>query len=288
MAILELSGVSYIYGKGTPFEKKAITNIDASFEEGATTGIIGHTGSGKSTLVQMLNGLLVPTEGKVLFKGRDVHESKKGLRELRFKVGLVFQYPEYQLFEETVERDVAYGPKNMGLPADEIGRRVREAVRYTGLDEDILQKSPFELSGGQKRRVAIAGVMAMQPEVLVLDEPAAGLDPAGRESILGRLNAWRKETGGTVIIVSHSMEDIARHCDEILVLDHGNVWRHGTPPEIFAHSDQLSQFGLEPPQVTRICSLVGEKGVELPPDIYTPEYAARILLSVWKGGDPEC
>ena len=287
MAILELSGVSYVYGKGTPFEKRALNNVSAAFTQGAPTGIIGHTGSGKSTLVQTLNGLIVPTEGTVRFKGEDVHASKKGLRDLRFKVGLVFQYPEYQLFEETVERDVAYGPKNMGLPGDEVKKRVLEALRYTGLGEEMLDKSPFELSGGQKRRVAIAGVMAMKPEVLVLDEPAAGLDPAGRESILGELNAWRESTGGTVILVSHSMEEIARHCDEILVLNRGEVWKHGTPAQIFSESEKLTEFGLEPPQVTRICTLIRSEGIDLPRDIYTVEDAFLAISAARRGVKPD-
>ncbi len=286
MAILELSGVSYLYGKGTPFEKKALKNINVSFEEGLTTGIIGHTGSGKSTLVQMLNGLNTPTEGKVLFEGRDIREGKKDLRPLRFKVGLVFQYPEYQLFEETVEQDVAYGPTNMGLPKEEIESRVRRCLEFTGVPEKLMKKSPFELSGGQKRRVAIAGVMAMHPKVLVLDEPAAGLDPAGRDAILGGVDMWRRETGGTVIIVSHSMEDIAEHCDRILVMNDGEVFGYGTPKEIFRQSQELIRLGLDTPQINRLCSLLRDSGIDLPDDIYTLDEALNAILPLWvkKGG----
>lgn len=287
MAILELSGVSYLYGKGTPFEKKALNNINVAFEEGLTTGIIGHTGSGKSTLVQMLNGINTPTEGKVLFEGRDIREGKKDLRPLRFKVGLVFQYPEYQLFEETVEQDVAYGPKNMGLPQAEIEKRVRQCLEFTGIPEKLMKKSPFELSGGQKRRVAIAGVMAMQPRVLVLDEPAAGLDPAGRESILGGVDMWRRETNGTVIIVSHSMEDIAEHCDRILVMNDGQVMNYGTPKQVFRDSERLIELGLSTPQINRVATLLRRAGADLPDDIYTLDEAFDAIMALWrrKGGD---
>lgn len=285
MSKLQLKGVSYVYGKGTPFEKTALNNINVSFDENMTIGIIGHTGSGKSTLVQMLNGLNKPTEGEVLFDGANIHEGKKDLRKLRFKVGLVFQYPEYQLFEETVERDIAYGPRNMGLSEDEIAQRVRRAAMFTGISEEMLQKSPFEISGGQKRRVAIAGVMAMEPEVLVLDEPAAGLDPAGREKILAEIENWRAENSATVIIVSHSMEEIATHCDKILVLSKGEVYKYGTPSEIFAESEKLAEFGLEAPQVTRMCELIRAAGVELPRDIYTVDAAFDALFPLLSGGD---
>ena len=284
MSILQLEDVSFIYGKGTPFEKTALSGITVGFEENTTVGIIGHTGSGKSTLVQLLNGLNKPSSGRVLFRGRDVQEDKKDLRSLRFKVGLVFQYPEYQLFEETVERDIAYGPKNMGLSDEEISRRVKRAAAFTGLDESILSKSPFEISGGQKRRVAIAGVLAMEPEVLVLDEPAAGLDPAGRESILGEIEDWRRDSGATVIIVSHSMEEIAKHCDKILVLNRGTLHRFGTPSEIFSESDSLAKLGLEAPQISRLCSIIRSHGVDLPKDIYTVEEACAALLPILKGG----
>ena len=283
MSKLELENVSFVYGKGTPFEKAAVKNVSVSFDEQATIGVIGHTGSGKSTLVQMLNGLYKPTSGRVLFDGKDINENKKDLRSLRFKVGLVFQYPEYQLFEETVEKDVGYGPKNMGLPADEIAARVRRAVEFTGLDLSVLQKSPFELSGGQKRRVAIAGVLAMEPEVLILDEPAAGLDPAGRETILGEIENWRRANGATVIVVSHSMEEIANHCDRILVLNKGELYKYGTPKEIFGESERLSEFGLEAPQVTRLCNLLREKGIALPRDIYTVDDAFGAIEAAFKG-----
>ena len=284
MSKLQLKNVSYVYGKGTPFEKTALKNINVDFDDNMTIGIIGHTGSGKSTLVQMLNGLNRPTEGEVLFEGSDINEDKKELRNLRFKVGLVFQYPEYQLFEETVERDIAYGPRNMGLSDEEIAARVRRAAGFTGIPEKLLEKSPFELSGGQKRRVAIAGVMAMEPEVLILDEPAAGLDPAGRESILSEIEDWRSENSATVIIVSHSMEEIATHCDRILVLSKGEVYKYGTPSEIFSESEKLSEFGLEAPQVTRLCSIIRGSGISLPNDIYTVDAAYDALLPLLKGG----
>ena len=280
MSILQLENVSYVYGKGTPFEKTAVKNVNVAFDENATVGIIGHTGSGKSTLVQMLNGLYKPTSGRVLFNGRDINENKKELRELRFKVGLVFQYPEYQLFEETVEKDVAYGPKNMGLPPEEISARVRRAVEFTELDLSVLPKSPFELSGGQKRRVAIAGVLAMEPEILVLDEPAAGLDPAGRENILGAIESWRKANSATVIVVSHSMEEIANHCDKILVINRGEIYKYGTPKEIFGELEKLSEFGLEAPQVTRLCNILRARGVDLPRDIYTVDEAFRAISAL--------
>ena len=284
MSKLQLENVTYIYGKGTPFEKTAVNNASVEFDENATVGIIGHTGSGKSTLVQMLNGLYKPTSGRVLFDGRDINENKKELRELRFKVGLVFQYPEYQLFEETVEKDVAFGPKNMGLPEDEISARVRRAVEFTGLDLSVLPKSPFELSGGQKRRVAIAGVLAMEPEVLVLDEPAAGLDPAGRETILGESENWRQANGATVIVVSHSMEEIANHCDKILVLNNGEVYKYGTPKEIFGESEKLAGLGLEAPQISRLCGLLRAKGIELPPDVFTVDDAFDAIVPLLQRG----
>ena len=284
MPKLQLENVSYVYGKGTPFEKTAVNNVSVAFDDCATIGIIGHTGSGKSTLVQMLNGLYKPTSGRVLFEGKDIHEDKKDLRALRFRVGLVFQYPEYQLFEETVEKDVAFGPKNMGLADDEISRRVKRAVEFTGLELSVLQKSPFELSGGQKRRVAIAGVLAMEPEVLVLDEPAAGLDPAGRETILGEIENWRRANGATVIIVSHSMEEIAAHCDRILVLKRGELYKYGTPSEIFGESEKLAGLGLEPPQVTRLCGILRSRGIALPPDVFTVDGAFEAISALLKGG----
>ncbi|MBQ3182776.1 MAG: energy-coupling factor transporter ATPase, partial [Clostridia bacterium] len=269
MTKIELKGVSYLYGGKTPFEKKALNNINATIEKGSITGIIGHTGSGKSTLVQLLNGLLRPTEGQILLDGVDIWENPKKMRALRFKVGLVFQYPEYQLFEETVKQDIAFGPKNMGLTADEVERRVLDAAKFCGLDQRLLSKSPFELSGGQKRRVAIAGVMAMSPEVLILDEPAAGLDPQGRSDIFGGICEYRRKSGATVIIVSHSMEDIARYCDRVLVMSGGQVWAEGNCDEIFSRADELESIGLSIPQIARFVRLLKEKGIDLGDNLYT-------------------
>lgn len=284
MAKIELCGVSYVYSSKTPFEKTAVNNIDITIEEGSITGIIGHTGSGKSTLVQMLNGLLQPTSGRVLFNGTDIWENKRMLRDLRFKVGLVFQYPEYQLFEETVELDIAYGPKNMGLDKAETAKRVSDAVRFCGLDESVLKKSPFELSGGQQRRVAIAGVMAMTPEVLVLDEPAAGLDPQGRSDIFGGICEYRRKTGATVIIVSHSMEDIARYCERVLVMSKGEVFAYGDCDRIFERSDELEKIGLDIPQIARVLRRVEEMGFSFDKKIYTVGEAYRTLIPYIKGG----
>lgn len=284
MAKIELKGVSYVYSSKTPFEKKAVNNIDVTIEEGSITGIIGHTGSGKSTLVQMLNGLLEPTSGRVLFDGKDIWAERKKLRDIRFKVGLVFQYPEYQLFEETVERDIAFGPKNMGLDEKEIAKRVSDAVKFCGLDESVLKKSPFELSGGQQRRVAIAGVMAMTPEVLVLDEPAAGLDPQGRSDIFGGICEYRRKTGATVIIVSHSMEDIARYCEKVLVMSKGEVFDYGDCDAIFNRSDELENIGLDIPQITRVLRRVREMGFSFDKNIYTVGEAYRNLIPYIKGG----
>lgn len=278
MAKIQLKGVSYLYGKGTPFEKKAINNIDAEIESGMITGIIGHTGSGKSTLVQMLNGLLSPTSGQILLDGKDIKELKTGKNDLHFRVGLVFQYPEYQLFEDTVRRDIAYGPGNMGLKRDEIEIRVLQSAKFCGLDESLLDKSPFELSGGQQRRAAIAGVMAMSPEVLILDEPAAGLDPAGRSEIFGGICEYRRKTGATVIIVSHSMEDIARYCERVLVLSKGSVFAYGDCDSVFARADELIKIGLDIPQIASLIKLVREKGAPLPENIYTVGDAYRAIL----------
>lgn len=284
MAKIELCGVSYVYSSKTPFEKKAVNNINVALEEGSITGIIGHTGSGKSTLVQMLNGLLQPTSGKVLFNGTDMWAKKKNLRDIRFKVGLVFQYPEYQLFEETVELDIAYGPKNMGLSKEEIEKRVSDAAKFCGLDEVILKKSPFELSGGQQRRVAIAGVMAMAPEVLILDEPAAGLDPQGRSDIFGGICEYRRKTGATVIIVSHSMEDIARYCEKVLVMSKGEVFAYGSCDEVFERSDELETIGLDIPQISRVLRYMEEMGFSFDRKIYTVGETYRKLIPYVKGG----
>lgn len=286
-AEIELKNVSYVYSAGTPFEKTALRDVDITFRGGVITGLMGHTGSGKSTLVQLLNGLLKPTSGQVLLDGRDIWEEPKKIREVRFRVGLVFQYPEYQLFEETVRRDIAFGPSNMGLGKDEIERRTLDALTFVGLDASLLDKSPFELSGGQKRRVAIAGVMAMEPDVLILDEPAAGLDPMGREDILGGVRSYQRRRGNTVIIVSHSMEDMARYADELTVMNDASIYMNGTTAEIFRQSDKLSGVGLDVPQITRLCNLLRARGAKLPDDIFTVERASEVfgtLLGAGNGG----
>jgi len=267
MSKIELENISYIYSRGTPFEKAALKNVDLSFSEGKITGLIGHTGSGKSTLVQMLNGILKPTEGRVLIDGVDIWAEPKKIGNIRHKVGLVFQYPEYQLFEETVYKDIAFGPANMKLSPEEIDTRVRDSIMFTGLSEEILEKSPFELSGGQKRRVAIAGVMAMRPDVLILDEPAAGLDPMGREEILGGIWSYQRKAGNTVIIVSHSMEDMARYSDEIVVMSGAEVFMKGECREVFRQADKLCSVGLDIPQITTLMLKLREKCEDVNIDI---------------------
>ncbi len=285
MAKIELRDVSYVYSEDTPFEKTALNNVTLSIPENSVTGIIGHTGSGKSTLVQLLNGLLKPEKGEILLDGKNIWAEPKKISRVRFKVGLVFQYPEYQLFEESVRADIAYGPKNMGLSQKEIEKRVEEAARFCGIAPEILDKSPFELSGGQQRRVAIAGIMAMTPEVLVLDEPAAGLDPKGREEIFGGISEYQKNTGATVIIVSHSMEDIARYCDNVVVMKGGGVLRTGSCEEIFSHSDELIEAGLDIPQISSLVRKLIKMGVELPQNIYTVEGAQKAILSLMGKGE---
>ena len=250
--------------------------------------IIGHTGSGKSTLIQHLNGLLKPTTGRILLGGKDIWADPKKIRDVRFRVGLVFQYPEYQLFEETVYRDIAFGPTNMGLSKEEIDRRVRESARFAGLSEDLLEKSPFALSGGQKRRVAIAGVIAMEPEVLVLDEPSAGLDPQGREELLANIRAFHRERGTTVVLVSHSMEEIAKNVDRIVVLSDSHVLMSGTPREVFARGDELMSAGLDVPQVTRIAMALRERGLAISPDVYTVDELSKELVALKRGGSKKC
>ena len=282
MSKLVLENVSYIYGAHTPFEIKALDNVDLSVREGSVTGIIGHTGSGKSTLVQLFNGLERPTAGRVLLDGADIWEKPKEMQKIRFRVGLVMQYPEYQLFEETIRADIAFGPKNMGLSEEEITYRVQEAAELVGLDPLLLDKSPFDLSGGQKRRAAIAGVMAMRPEVLVLDEPAAGLDPQGRDGILKGIRDYGKRTGSTVIIVSHSMEDMATYCDDIVVMAHGRVHLCGTRDEVFANARALTEVGLGVPEITRLAMLLEERGIELPKGIYTVEAAVAALKPLFR------
>ena len=270
--ILEVKNVSYIYSAGTPFEHRALENISFSVCPGEFVGIIGHTGSGKSTLMQQLNGLLRPTSGTVLLDGKDIWSDKQLTRQARFRVGLVFQYPEYQLFEETVYKDIAFGPKNMGLTGEEIDRRVRQAAGFVGLTESQLQASPFDLSGGQKRRVAIAGVIAMEPEVLILDEPTAGLDPIGRAEILGNIEAYRKAKNATIMMVSHSMEDVARLTDRLLVLNGSRLAMDGTPAEVFAHARALQDMGLSIPQVTQVFLHLEKMGLDVK-SVYTMDQA---------------
>lgn len=277
--ILELSHVSYLYSEKTPFEMQALHDVSVGFEEGAVTGIIGHTGSGKSTLVQMLNGLLRPSEGQVLLNGEDIWKKPKEITSVRYRVGLVMQYPEYQLFDETVRADIGFAPRNMGLSAEEVEERVREAAEFVGLPEALLDKSPFDLSGGQKRRAAIAGVLAMRPEVLVLDEPAAGLDPRGRNEILSRLQEYRRERRASVIFVSHSMEDMAHYCDRLLVLNHGEVLMQGDVSEIFCDAEKIRSAGLFVPQVATIADRLRVAGVPISEGLCTVDSVCRELLS---------
>ena len=282
-AILETKKLSHIYSAGTPFERGALLDVDFTAYQGEYLGIIGHTGSGKSTLIQHLNGLLKPTSGQVLFQGTDIWSDPKTTRQTRFQVGLVFQYPEYQLFEETVYQDISFGPKNMGLDEAEVDRRVREAARFVGLRDEQLEKSPFELSGGQKRRVAIAGVIAMEPKVLILDEPTAGLDPVGVESILGNIRDYHQAHNATIILVSHSMEEMARTVDRIVVVDDGRIPFSGSPREVFAHGDELERMGLGVPQMTRVFNRLRAMGVDIGPSVYTIEQAKAAVLAKLKG-----
>ncbi|MBR6739075.1 MAG: energy-coupling factor transporter ATPase [Oscillospiraceae bacterium] len=280
--ILRVENLTHTYGEGTPFRRSAVKNMDLTIYRGEFLGLIDHTGSGKSTLIQHLNGLLKPTEGRILLGGRDIWKEEK-IRDVRFRVGLVFQYPEHQLFEETVYRDIAFGPKNMGLGEEEIDQRVRSAARFVGLDEATLQKSPFALSGGQKRRVAIAGVIAMEPEVLVLDEPTAGLDPQGREELLAHIRAYHRERGTTIVLMSHSMDEIAENVERIVVLKGGSVLMSGTQREVFARAEELVAAGLNVPQVTRVAMALRERGVGIDSAVYTVEELKTALLSL-KGG----
>ena len=281
--ILEVKDLNYIYSAGTPFEHKALEDVNFAVHSGEFIGIIGHTGSGKSTLMQQLNGLLKPTSGTVLLDGEDIWSDKKLTRQARFRVGLVFQYPEYQLFEETVYKDIAFGPKNMGLSAEEIDRRVREAAGFVGLTEKQLEVSPFDLSGGQKRRVAIAGVIAMEPEVLILDEPTAGLDPTGRAEILANIEAYRKAKNATIMMVSHSMEDVARLTDRLLVLNGSRIAMDGTPDEVFRHAGELQAMGLNIPQVTQVFLHLKAMGVEVP-SVYTIDQAVAAIKARKEAG----
>ena len=281
--ILEVKNLTYIYSAGTPFEHKALDDISFSVERGEFIGIIGHTGSGKSTLMQQLNGLLKPTSGTVLLDGQDIWSDKKLTRQARFRVGLVFQYPEYQLFEETVYKDIAFGPKNMGLSPEEIDRRVREAAGFVGLTEQQLEVSPFDLSGGQKRRVAIAGVIAMEPEVLILDEPTAGLDPVGRSEILGNIQSYRKAKNATIMMVSHSMEDVARLTDRLLVMNGSKLAMDAPPAQVFTHAEELTQMGLNIPQVTQVFLELKKLGLDVK-NVYTIDQAAAEIRRL-KGGN---
>lgn len=282
MSILELKNVCYTYGTGTPFEKKAVNDVSFSVNKGELIGIIGHTGSGKSTLVQMLNGLMKPTSGQVLLDGVDIWDKPKEIRKIRFKVGMVFQYPEYQLFEETVYKDIAFGPTNKGLSAEEIDKEVRRAARFTGLKDELLDKSPFDLSGGEKRRAAIAGVIAMDPDVLVLDEPTAGLDPMGRDVLLSQIIRYHKERQNTVLLVSHSMEDIARVADRIVVMNKSQLVMFDGTQKIFARGDELEKIGLRIPQITKIMSQLRKRGVDVPEGILTVDAAVNYLLPLIK------
>ncbi|MBQ9121483.1 MAG: energy-coupling factor transporter ATPase [Clostridia bacterium] len=278
MAIAELKNVNFVYGQGTPYEIHALKQINMEIKENAITGIIGHTGSGKSTLVQLLNGLLKPTSGEVLVEGVNIWENPKKIASVRFKVGLVMQHPEHQLFEETVEKDIAFGPKNMGLDATEIDERVHRAARFTGLSEEVLKKSPFDLSGGQKRRVALAGVIAMEPKLLVLDEPAAGLDPRGRREILTGIREYQRSTGNSVLIISHSMEDMAIYCDRVIVLSNGAQIMDGTCAEVFSRYEELYAVGLDVPEITKVAAALMAEGIDIGRDVYTVNWAVERMM----------
>lgn len=281
--IIRVENLTHTYGENTPFCRSAVKDVNMEIYKGEFLGVIGHTGSGKSTLIQHLNGLLKPTGGRILLGGRDIWEDPKKIRDVRFRVGLVFQYPEYQLFEETAYKDIAFGPKNMGLDEQEIDRRVRTSAAFAGLEEDLLEKSPFDLSGGQKRRVAIAGVIAMEPEVLILDEPSAGLDPAGRRSLLENIRAYHKERGTTVVMVSHSMDEVAENVDRIIVLADAGVVMSGTPHEVFSRAQELMDVGLNVPQVTQVAMELVKRGVAVDPAVYTVA-DLREALAALKGG----
>lgn len=284
MAILETKDLAYRYSPGTPFEKTAIEGVSIQVEKGEFLGVIGHTGSGKSTLIQTLNGLLRPTSGQVLLDGTDIWAEPKKIRSVRFRVGMVFQYPEYQLFEETVLKDIMFGPKNMGLSDQEAEARAREAARFTGLKEDLLGKSPFELSGGEKRRAAIAGVIAMDPDVLILDEPTAGLDPAGRDVLLSEITSYHKKRGNTVLLVSHSMEDVARVADRVLVMNSSHLQMFDKTEEVFSHSSELESIGLQVPQVTKIMSLLKAHGYPVETCLTLEQAVGQLLPLLTKGG----
>jgi energy-coupling factor transport system ATP-binding protein len=278
--IIQTEQLTHIYSAGTVFEQAAIRNVNLSIEKGEFVGVIGHTGSGKSTLIQHLNGLLRPTSGKVYINGEDIWAKPKEIRKFRFQVGLVFQYPEYQLFEDTVYKDISFGPRNMGLSEEEVDRRVRQAAAFVELKESTLYKSPFELSGGQKRRVAIAGVIAMSPDVLILDEPTAGLDPRGRDRILGEIKEYHQQQKATVLLVSHSMEDIARYASKVLVMNHSEVFLYDTVEAVFSRAEEIEKMGLTVPQITRICRQLAGQGIPISPHTYTVESAKEQILSI--------
>ena len=282
--ILQIKHLTHTYGVGTPFQRSAVEDMSFEVREGEFLGIMGHTGSGKSTLIQHLNGLLKPTSGQVLLAGKDIWAEPKKIREVRFRVGLVFQYPEYQLFEETVYKDIAFGPANMGRTGAELDRCVREAARLVGIRDEQLDKSPFELSGGQKRRVALAGVLAMEPDILVLDEPTAGLDPAGRENLMANIRDYHRNKQKTIVLVSHSMDEIAQNADRILVLKGAHILMSGTPAEVFARGEELLSAGLDVPEVTRIAMALRDRGLPIDPAVYTVEALERQLLALRKGG----
>ncbi|MBE6537762.1 MAG: energy-coupling factor transporter ATPase [Ruminococcaceae bacterium] len=281
---LEVKNVSFLYGKKTPFERRALDNVSVGFEKGKITGLIGHTGSGKSTLVNLLNGLYRPEEGEILLDGVNIWDKPSEISKIRYRVGLVMQYPEYQLFDETVRADIGFAPRNQGLSDEEIEERVREAARFTGITDDLLDKSPFELSGGQKRRVAIAGILAMRPEVLVLDEPAAGLDPKGRREILGGLCEYVKQSGITLILVSHSMEDMAYYCDNVVVMSGAKVYKSGSVDEIFSSASELEAIGLDVPVISKIATRLKRAGVKLEGTLYTVDGVKKAIMKLL-GGD---
>lgn len=282
MSVIRTENLTHIYNKGTPFQMAAIDNVNIEIEKGELVGIIGHTGSGKSTLIQHLNGLLKPESGKIYLDGEDIWADKSKIRNVRFKVGLCFQYPEYQLFEETVYKDIAFGPTNMGLSEAEIDKRVKEAANFVGLKSEYLEKSPFDLSGGEKRRAAIAGVMAMQPEVLIMDEPTAGLDPKGRDRILSMLKEYREETGSTVLLVSHSMEDVAKLATKVLVMNDSHTVMYGSVGEVYSRGEELSEMGLNVPQITRVFMGLKAKGFNVSDGIYTIEQGLNEIIRLKK------
>lgn len=281
--VIETKNLTYIYSKGTAYEVAAVDGVNLSIEKGSLVGIIGHTGSGKSTLIQHFNGILAPTSGTILLDGNDIWQDKSQIRQVRFKVGICFQYPEYQLFEETVYKDIAFGPKNMKMPEDEIDKTIRQVIQFVGLDESYLEKSPFDLSGGEKRRVAIAGVMAMNPEVLVLDEPCAGLDPRGRDVILSLIKEYKRKTNSTVIIVSHSMEDISKISDKIIVMNKSKLAFYDTVDNVFSHADELVEMGLNIPELTRLFLKLKSDGYDVRTNIYTMQDAEKEILKLVSG-----